>query len=101
MDRTNAVLALTWRRRLKSLPGTAHLFTTVGSTSGGRVVKGQGDVTRGTIYVSMPELEDRTYSQFDVQLKAREPDGRLPRPARQRQRRLGLPGGPTGRRSSR
>ncbi|WZO98860.1 efflux RND transporter permease subunit [Isosphaeraceae bacterium EP7] len=69
MERTNAVLS-DLESRLKKLPGSAHLFTTVGSSSG-RAIKGQGDVTRGTIYVSMPELEERTYSQFDVQLQAR------------------------------
>ena len=35
-------------------------------------VKGQGDVTRGTIYVRMNELEDRDYTQFAIQQQARE-----------------------------
>ncbi len=30
----------------------------------GRTVKGQGDVTRATIYVRMKDLEERYYSQF-------------------------------------
>ena len=57
--------------RLRKLPGTTHLFTTIGQTSGGVVVKGEGDVTRATIYVRMKELDDRDYSQFDVQNQAR------------------------------
>ncbi len=52
--------------------GRSHLFTTIGETSGGRVVKGQGDVTRGTIYVRMKELDERDFTQFAVQQEARE-----------------------------
>jgi HAE1 family hydrophobic/amphiphilic exporter-1 len=44
----------------------------VGQTEGGRTVKGEGDVTRGTIYVRMTELEDRDYTQFAIQQQARE-----------------------------
>ena len=58
--------------RIKKLPGTEHIFATIGQTSGGRVVKGQGDVTRGTIYVRMKELEDRKYTQFAIQQQARD-----------------------------
>ena len=47
-------------RRLRALRGTEHLFTQLGQTTGGRVVKGQGDVTNGTIYVRLTELEERT-----------------------------------------
>lgn len=57
--------------RVRKLRGTQHVFTSVGST-GGRAVKGAGDVTRATIYVRMTELEDREYSQFEVQQQARE-----------------------------
>ncbi len=57
---------------LRKLPGTLHLFTTIGQTSGGRNVKGQGDVTLATIYVRMQDLEKRDYTQFVVQEKARE-----------------------------
>ena len=46
--------------RLKSVRGTEHIFTSIGQTSGGRVVKGEGNVTRGTIYVRVTDLEDRT-----------------------------------------
>jgi HAE1 family hydrophobic/amphiphilic exporter-1 len=58
--------------RLRALPGTVHIFTTIGETAGGRVVKGEGDVTRGTIYVRIKELGTRGYTQFAVQQQARE-----------------------------
>ena len=58
--------------KLRALPGTTHLFTTIGQTTGGRTVKGEGDVTKGTIYVRMKELDERPYSQFDVQQQARD-----------------------------
>ncbi|MGE3819519.1 MAG: efflux RND transporter permease subunit, partial [Isosphaeraceae bacterium] len=58
--------------RLRKLPSTRHIFTQIGQTSGGRVVKGEGDVTHGSIYVRMADLEERDYSQFDVQQQARE-----------------------------
>ncbi|MFO0907311.1 MAG: efflux RND transporter permease subunit, partial [Isosphaeraceae bacterium] len=58
--------------RLRSFKGTRHIFTQIGQTTGGRVVKGEGDVTHGTIYVRMTDLEERDFSQFDVQQTARE-----------------------------
>ncbi|HWE36900.1 MAG TPA: efflux RND transporter permease subunit [Isosphaeraceae bacterium] len=84
--------------RLKRLPGTVHLFTTIGQITGGRTVKGEGDVTQATIYVRMKDLEERrgpekkgaspterardfvrhvvfgepAYSQFEVQSMARQ-----------------------------
>jgi HAE1 family hydrophobic/amphiphilic exporter-1 len=58
--------------RLKKVQGTVHLFTTIGQSTGGRVVKGEGDVTQGTVYVRMVDLENRDYTQFAVQQKARE-----------------------------
>ncbi len=70
LSRTDAALKEI-ETRLRQLRGTEHIFTTVGSLSGGRSVKGEGDVTRGTIYVRMKELEDRPYSQFEVQQEAR------------------------------
>jgi HAE1 family hydrophobic/amphiphilic exporter-1 len=57
--------------RLRALPGTTHTFTTIGETAAGRVVKGEGDVTRGTIYVRIKELGMRPYTQFAVQQQAR------------------------------
>jgi HAE1 family hydrophobic/amphiphilic exporter-1 len=48
--------------RIWKLSGTQHVFTTIGQTEGGRVVKGEGDVTRATIYVRITDLEDREYA---------------------------------------
>ncbi|MGE5756886.1 MAG: efflux RND transporter permease subunit, partial [Planctomycetaceae bacterium] len=61
--------------RLKRLPGTVHSFTSIGQTSGGRVVKGEGDVTHGTIYVRMVDLEERAAGWFEGRWAAR-PGGR-------------------------
>ncbi len=70
LDRTTK-LASEVETRLRALPGTTHLFTTIGQTSGGVVVKGEGDVTRATVYVRMKDLEERDYTQFAVQNQAR------------------------------
>ncbi|APW60795.1 efflux RND transporter permease subunit [Paludisphaera borealis] len=58
--------------RVWKLKGTEHVFTTIGQTEGGRSIKGEGDVTRATIYVRMTELEEREYTQFAVQQEARD-----------------------------
>ncbi len=58
-------------KKLRALPGTVHLFTTIGQTSGGVTVKGEGDVTRGTIYVRMKDITERPYTQFAIQEQAR------------------------------
>ena len=71
LERTDAALKEI-EARLRNQRGTVHIFTTVGALSGGRAVKGEGDVTRGTIYVRMKELDDRDYSQFVVQQEVRE-----------------------------
>ncbi len=52
-------LAAELESRIWKLRGTEHVFTTIGQTEGGRVVKGEGDVTRGTIYVRITDLEHR------------------------------------------
>ena len=70
LERTDAILREI-EVRLRGLRGTKNLFTTVGEVNGGRSIKGQGDVTRGTIYVRMTELEDRDFTQFEVQKEAR------------------------------
>jgi HAE1 family hydrophobic/amphiphilic exporter-1 len=80
--------------KIWKLPGTEHVFTTIGQSQGGRAIKGEGDVTRGSIYVRMTDLEDRpaktppkgwwdlpgqvrhwfngsTFDQFSVQQEAR------------------------------
>ncbi len=56
---------------LRKIPETRLLFTTIGQTSGGKSIKGQGDVTRGSIYVGMNDLEDRKVTQFAIQEQAR------------------------------
>jgi HAE1 family hydrophobic/amphiphilic exporter-1 len=58
LERTAALLA-ELEGRIWKLRGTRHVFTTIGQTEGGRVVKGEGDVTRGTIYVRIMDLEER------------------------------------------
>jgi HAE1 family hydrophobic/amphiphilic exporter-1 len=70
LERTSKLFA-ELEGRLRKIKGTAHLFTTIGQSTGGRVVKGQGDVTRGTVYVRMVDLQDREYTQFLVQNEAR------------------------------
>ncbi len=70
LERTSKLFAEI-EARLRKLKGTTHLFTTIGQTSGGRVIKGEGDVTNGTIYVRMIDLEDRKYSQYAIQQEAR------------------------------
>ncbi|MDX2036884.1 MAG: efflux RND transporter permease subunit [Isosphaeraceae bacterium] len=71
LERTDAVLR-ELEQKLRAKPGTEHLFTTVGEVAAGVTLKGEGDVTRGTIYVRMTELEDRNFKQFDVQTEVRE-----------------------------
>src|SRR4029077_6258410 len=44
--------------RLKKMPQVLNLLTTIGDTSG-KVSKAQGDVTQGTIYVRLTDLEER------------------------------------------
>ena len=68
LERTSGLLKEI-EARIKKLPGTRHLFTTIGSM--GREVKGQGNVTRGSIYVQMVDLGDRDYTQFAIQQQAR------------------------------
>lgn len=56
--------------RLKELPGVTHVFASLGDTTG-RVAKGQGDVTSGTIYCRLVDLHERPYTQFAVMAQAR------------------------------
>ncbi len=58
LERSGKLLA-ELEARIWRLSGTQHVFTTVGQTEGGRVVKGEGDVTRATIYVRITDLEER------------------------------------------
>lgn len=49
--------------RLVELPGVVHSYTSIGQ---GGTAKGQGDVTRGSIYLRLVDLEERTFTQFDI-----------------------------------
>ncbi len=67
LNRTNEVVTEI-ENRLNKLPGIRHRFTSIGQSGS---AKGQGDVTRGSIYFRMVEIEDRDFSQFDLMRKAR------------------------------
>jgi HAE1 family hydrophobic/amphiphilic exporter-1 len=57
--------------RLRRLPGVVAMYSVVGDTSG-RIGKGEGDVTRATIYCRMLEIHERDYTQFATMNQARE-----------------------------
>jgi HAE1 family hydrophobic/amphiphilic exporter-1 len=57
-------------RKLSTLRGVLHVFTTIGDTTG-RVAKGQGDVTEAKIYCRLIDLRQRDYTQKDVMREAR------------------------------
>ena len=67
LERTNALITEI-EGRLASLPGVVHRFVSIGE---GGSVKGQGDVTRGSIYLRIKELEQRSFTQFDLMRRAR------------------------------
>jgi len=54
-------------QRLAKLPGVQQRFTTIGKKTG----RGQGDVTRASVYLRIKDLGERSYSQFDVMKRAR------------------------------
>ena len=54
------------RRKLSGLPAVV-----IHSGTSGRIGRGSGDVTRGTIFVKLVDLSERPYSQFDVMRDAR------------------------------
>lgn len=62
LERTNAVVSEI-ENRLIRLPGVVHRYTSIGQ---GGTAKGQGDVTRGSIYLRLVELEERKFTQFDL-----------------------------------
>ncbi|HEY0983567.1 efflux RND transporter permease subunit, partial [Schlesneria sp.] len=70
LERSDQVLTEI-EQRLSQLPGVLHRFTIIGQNTGGSG-KGQGDVTRGSIYFRIKELEEREYTQFEVMERARE-----------------------------
>jgi HAE1 family hydrophobic/amphiphilic exporter-1 len=49
---------------LRKLRGVEHLLTSIGNVA-------EGDVTQGTIYVRLTDLEKRKFTQFDVMKDAR------------------------------
>ena len=69
LERADEVLVEV-EQRLRALRGVRKTFITIGDTTG-RTVRGQGDVTRATIYCRLTELTDRDFSQFDVMAEAR------------------------------
>jgi HAE1 family hydrophobic/amphiphilic exporter-1 len=70
LERTNQVIGEI-ENRLCRLPGVVHHFTIIGQNTGS-AGKGQGDVTRGSIYFRIKELNERTFSQFELMDRARE-----------------------------
>ena len=50
--------------RLAQLHGVTNVFCTIGDTTG-RMARGQGDVTNGTIYARLTDLEERTRAWYD------------------------------------
>jgi len=50
--------------RLRNVRGVTNLFTLIGDTTG-RVARGQGDVTTGSIYARMVDLEERVPPLLD------------------------------------
>jgi HAE1 family hydrophobic/amphiphilic exporter-1 len=63
-------------RQMIAMPQVVHVMTTIGDTTG-KVSKGQGDVTQGTIYVRLLELDQRAeskagkFTQFEVMGRVR------------------------------
>jgi hydrophobic/amphiphilic exporter-1 (mainly G- bacteria), HAE1 family len=70
LERTTQVIT-ELEHRLATLPGVVHRFTTIGDNNGS-TSRGQGDVTRGSIYLRLLDLDKRRYTQFDVMRRARD-----------------------------
>ncbi len=70
LERTNRIV-LELEERLARLPGVVHRFAVIGENTGA-AGKGQGDVTRGSIYVRLQEIHERDFTQFDVMEQARQ-----------------------------
>ncbi|HZV08070.1 MAG TPA: efflux RND transporter permease subunit [Gemmataceae bacterium] len=69
LERTDQVIGEI-EQRISALPGVVKRFTVIGENNGS-AGKGQGDVTRGSIYARLKDLEQRAYTQFDVMERAR------------------------------
>ena len=48
-------------QRIGAMPGVINILTTIGDTSG-KVTRAQGEVTSGSIYIRLVDLEERTFS---------------------------------------
>ncbi len=70
LERTNAVITEI-EGRLSKLPEVRNCFTVIGENNGA-AGKGQGDVTRGSMYFRLQELHERKRSQFEIMAAARE-----------------------------
>ncbi len=68
LDRTNQVVTEI-ENRLAKLPGVVHRFISIGQSG---TAKGQGDVTRGSIYLRLVELDQRHFTQFELMRRVRE-----------------------------
>jgi hydrophobic/amphiphilic exporter-1 (mainly G- bacteria), HAE1 family len=68
LDRTDKLITEI-EDRLADLPGVVYRFVSIGESDG---VKGQGDVTRGSIYLRLRELEERSFTQFELMRRARQ-----------------------------
>lgn len=62
LERTDAVVSEI-ENRLVNLPGVVHNYTSIGQSG---TAKGQGDVTRGSIYLRLLDLEERRFTQSDI-----------------------------------
>lgn len=69
LDRADQVLSEV-EARLRKLRGVQNTFVTIGDTTG-RTTRGQGEVTKATIYCKMLDIKQREFSQFDVMTDAR------------------------------
>jgi HAE1 family hydrophobic/amphiphilic exporter-1 len=76
LDRMSRQIA-DFEARLKALPGVTRILTTIGDTSG-RLGRGAGDVTRGTVFVKLTDLTERDVSQFEIMRQARAIVARYP-----------------------
>ena len=70
LERADEVLSEV-ESRLRDLRGVRKTLITIGDTTG-RTVRGQGEVTRASIYCRLSDLREREYSQFDVMADARQ-----------------------------
>ena len=75
LERSSEVFAHL-EQQLRAFPEVVHVMTTIGDTTG-KVSKGQGDVTQGSIYVRLVELDQRAeskagnFTQFGVMARVR------------------------------